>query len=243
MNYRCRTAGSTARLVGCLVLGILGNGCISDNRPEPEMRFRGDYTHGHEVDTFCPTLTAQCYWLDPQTPATIRDQLSSYSDTAPGSPYAASCLVVAAEVDDESPRTGFAADYDGLIRLEKVYGACEQTALVTQGDVSHRRWVAAFPKRFPAALTPELDFGQRIGSGVFVSGNDGCREFTAVFVLRGTVAEFTELESGPTGCLTEDEKPAFDPGEPFEPMLSPEHRLTLKTANGNVRFDLSDWVR
>ena len=207
------------------------------------MRFRGGYTRGHEVNAFCPALSSQCYWLDQRTPVTVRDQLSAYADTVAGSPYAATCLVVAEEVDTESPRQGFAADYDGLIHIHNVYGACGETALVTQGDISHRRWVAAAPERLPTMQTPELDFGQRIGSGAFVSGNDGCREFTAVVLLREDVVEFSELALGPTRCVANDEQPAFNPGEPVNLVLQPDHRLELTASGVIVGFELADWVR
>ena len=87
-------------------------------------RYQGDYTLGHEVNTFCPGSGAQCYWLAPGTGAAVRDQLRSlYEQNAPGL-YQPVCMVVAAEIDTESERTGFAIDTDGLITIKRVYGLC-----------------------------------------------------------------------------------------------------------------------
>ena len=87
-------------------------------------RYRGDYTLGHEVNVVCLDAGAACYWLAPGTSAAVRDQLRNlYEQNAPEL-YQPVCMVVAAEIDTESERTGFAIDTDGLITIKRVYGLC-----------------------------------------------------------------------------------------------------------------------
>lgn len=227
-----------------LVMMLLVSACTrGGGLPEPEMRYRGDYTRGHEVNTFCPQLSSRCYWVTGDTPDDVVDALAAVAERSGPEPYAKSCIVVTAEVDSESPRQGFAADYDGLIRIDQVHGDCDQVAFITQGDIAHRRWVATLPERFRTALTPTLDFGQRIDRGVFVEGNDGCHEFNAVVLLRDTLVEFSELELGRSQCLGTTEEPVFDPREPGSLVLRGSNRLQLTTSGVIVQFDLQDWVR
>ena len=108
------------QLLACL--SVLAVGCAPDAAGQ---RYRGGYTLGHEVNTFCPGSGAQCYWLAPGTGAAVRDQLGSlYEQNTPGL-YQPVCMVVAAEIDRESERTGFAVDTDGLITIKRVYGLCD----------------------------------------------------------------------------------------------------------------------
>lgn len=100
---------------------------------------RGDYTFGHEVNTFCPVTNSQCYWLGSKTSPAARDQLKQiYESKKPGL-YQPVCVVVEGVVDRDSPRDGFASDYDGLIHIETVSGACDDQALITPGDLNHAR--------------------------------------------------------------------------------------------------------
>ena len=100
---------------------VFAVGCAPDAAGQ---RYQGDYTLGHEVNTFCPEFGAQCYWLAPGTSAEVRGQLKSlYEQNTPGL-YRPVCMVVAAEVDTVSERTGFAIDTDGLITIKRIYGLC-----------------------------------------------------------------------------------------------------------------------
>jgi len=225
-----------------LVLVTVFTASVPASVAASETRYRGDYIAGHEVRTFCPANASRCYWLAPGTPAAVREALSSLAAPSAEPHYPETCVVVAAEGDTESPREGFAADYDGLIDIRKVYGRCDEITLVAQGDIAHHRWVASLPEPFNSPLTPSLDFGQRIGNGVFVSGNDGCSTFTAVVLLRDA-AEFSELELGPSNCGTIDEQPEFDLREAGSLTLHPDDRLQLQTSSALVRFELKDWMK
>ena len=232
-----------ARILGLLVLTTLGACMPQSTLPDADMRYRGDYTLGHEVNAFCPAGSSRCYWLDPNAAPEVRDALALAAKAGGDAPYPKVCVVVAGEVDTESARDGFAADYDGLIDVQTVYGFCEDVSLVTQGDLAHRRWVAAAPAVGRTGLTPTLDFGQRVGRGVFVEGNDGCQEFTAVLLLRNALIEFSALEWGASQCSQAQGKPAFNPREPAVLELGAENRLQLTTSIGVVLFDLRDWVQ
>ena len=88
-------------------------------------RYRGDYTLGHEVNSYCPEAGSQCYWLAPDTGSQVRDRLRMlYEQNSPGL-YKPVCMDVAAEIDTQSERTGFAADMDGLITITRVHGVCD----------------------------------------------------------------------------------------------------------------------
>ena len=64
-----------------LVFLILGY-VLPSYADEQALRYRGEYTYGHEVNTFCPKINSQCYWLNPTTSEEIRLQLrQSYPKT------------------------------------------------------------------------------------------------------------------------------------------------------------------
>ena len=104
----------------CLFIATVG--CVSN---ADSQRFRGGYTLGHGVNTFCPAPGSQCYWLAPGTSGEVRDRLRTiYQQASPGL-YQPVCMIVAGAIDTESERTGFAADADGLITITRVYGVCD----------------------------------------------------------------------------------------------------------------------
>lgn len=87
--------------------------------------YRGAYTYGHEVNTFCPDNGSQCFWLSPDTSAQVREQMKKiYRDRSPGL-YKPVCLIIDGEIDTLSSRTGFALDTDGLIKVNAVSGYCD----------------------------------------------------------------------------------------------------------------------
>ncbi|TXK92651.1 hypothetical protein BMR11_18320 [Methylococcaceae bacterium CS5] len=108
---------------------------------EQVQRYRGSYTLGHEVNIFCPEINSQCYWLSPSTEIQIRQQLQQLSKKHTIKPYQAVCVVIQGNIDRESRRVGFAANYAGLIEIVKVFGFCGQPEMVTQGDLQHHRWI------------------------------------------------------------------------------------------------------
>ena len=61
-----------------------------------------------------------------------------------GAPYESVCVVVEGEIarDPESrSQIGFAAQYDGLFSVTAIHGLCNETIIVTQGDLQHHRWL------------------------------------------------------------------------------------------------------
>jgi len=109
------------RLLLLLIL-VITVGCTSS---AVSQRYRGDYTLGHEVNTFCPEINSQCYWLSPDTDIRYRNQLKQiYREKSPGL-YKPVCVTITGEIDRESERMGFAIDTDGLITITRVYGDCD----------------------------------------------------------------------------------------------------------------------
>ena len=83
------------------------------------LRYRGQYTLGHEVNTFCPAINSQCYWLSPDTNPQIRLQLKQLIAYNTNKIYQAICLVVEGKINRDSEvksSIGFATDYDGIIQ-------------------------------------------------------------------------------------------------------------------------------
>ena len=107
------------QILGCVILTLAAS-CSDSNDPP----LRGIWTWGHEVRSFCPTEGQECFWVA-DTDTEILDQLRSLSPSVPGEPYQGTCILVEANVDRSSERTGFAADYDGLIRITRIVGQCE----------------------------------------------------------------------------------------------------------------------
>ena len=88
-------------------------------------KLRGDYTLGHEVNIFCPQSGSECFWLGPNSAQAARERLKRiYEERKPGL-YKPVCVVVDAVIDRDTPRQGFAADYDGLVDIVEVHGACD----------------------------------------------------------------------------------------------------------------------
>lgn len=237
---RARTA-----LTATVLLLAAGPACAADSEVQ---RYRGDYTLGHEVNVFCPAINSQCYWLSPETPNGIRSMLRQLSADSQSNPYDPVCVIIEANIDRDSPRTGFAADYDGQITVSQVYGICAEVSIVTQGDLQHHRWVLeaingqAWRPPEPGALRPELDFGERMR----VSGNAGCNGFSGAGVLRG---EYFLVEAliqtrrlcGPS--LDERELLLLTVlGSESRIRLHPDKALILESPTAVLRFRLRDWV-
>ena len=104
-----------------LLLLLLSAGCSAATESQ---RYRGDYTFGHEVNTFCPQINSQCYWLGPDTSQAVREQLKALYQQEKTGLYKPVCMVVEGVIDQDTPRDGFAADYDGLITITALEGDC-----------------------------------------------------------------------------------------------------------------------
>ena len=107
---------------------------------EHQLRYRGEYTYGHEVNIFCPAINSQCYWLSSETPDEVRVTLQNLSVELKARPYDSVCVVIEGEIDRQSARQGFAADYDGLVTVTRLFGLCAETTIITPGDLQHHRW-------------------------------------------------------------------------------------------------------
>jgi heat shock protein HslJ len=208
------------------------------------LRYRGEYIYGHEVEIFCPAINSQCYWPSPQTDMAIRRELRSLSAASEAPPYTPVCVVLEGSIDRLTPRTGFAADYDGLMSVTRVFGRCNETAIVTQGDLQHHRWLLERIDGEPVDVDgpmPELDFGERMT----VSGSLGCSTFSASTALRGSKLGFSDILTRSDACgpaSLEIEQIMFNVIS-AEPAVSigEEQQLILNSAGTELQFRLEDW--
>jgi len=186
-----------------LLLLLLSTGCSASTTGTESQRYRGDYTWGHEVNNFCPAINSQCYWLGPDTSQALRDQLKALYEQKRSGLYKPVCMIVEGYIDRETPRDGFAADYDGLITITALEGACTGNAAVVPSDLNHRRWVlsAIDGRAIDAADLPAvLDFGERL----FVEGSEGCQRFNGFAELSGNRIKFDKVEFDHSGCSAGD---------------------------------------
>ena len=125
---------------------------------------------------------SQCYWLSPDTSQQQRKQLNLLVAKNTNQAYEPICIAVAGEVNRDpaaKQAIGFAADYDGLFTLSRLYGLCDQSKVVTQGDLQHHRWVLESINGRSVDITnldnriPELEIGEQMT----VSGYLGCNRF------------------------------------------------------------------
>ncbi|MDH3713688.1 MAG: META domain-containing protein [Gammaproteobacteria bacterium] len=197
---------------------------------------------------FCPAINSQCYWLSRETPGEVRASLRQLYAERSAQPYEPVCVVVSAHIDRESGREGFAADYDGLITIAHTYGRCNETRIVTRGDLQHHRWIlvsvngeALRPDQLEK--TPELDFGEQM----HVSGNSGCNHISGTAALREAFFTIENLIATRRLC-----KPAQNELErtlqgvyagESTITLDREKTLTLDAGETVLRFRLQDWVK
>jgi len=222
--------------------------CAGSAAGDKLTRYRGNYTFGHEVSVFCPAVSSQCYWLSGNTPGELRAALRQLTEERTSSPYKPICVVVEGFIDRDSPRSGFAADYDGLVTLSRIYGPCEETAIVTQGDLQHHRWVLetingeALQPVEPGERIPELDFGEQMR----VSGSIGCNTISGTAVLREEYFVIERLIATGRLCGPAANEPELAVqtvlGSESLIRLRPDRALVLKSSAAELRFRLQDWV-
>jgi len=156
---------------------------------EQTLRYRGQYSFGHEVNIFCPQTNSQCYWIGPDTTQQQRDHLQQLVGENTAEAYQAICIVVEGKINRDpaaKQAVGFAADYDGLFTLTRLHGLCDGPQVVTQGDLQHHRWVlesidmVKFDSAKLGGKLPELEIGEQM----MASGNSGCNQFHGQAVLR-----------------------------------------------------------
>jgi heat shock protein HslJ len=214
-----------------------------------DSRFRGLYTFGHEVRSFCPDVSAQCYWVSPDSPPDVQAALRDLARARAGAPYEPVCVLVEGRIDRDSPREGFAADYDGLIIVHRLLGACSDIDMVIESDLRHHRWVlesvdgVPFARDPAAGPTPELDFGEQR----FVSGNTGCNRFSGMAVLDDDSlrVEFTTATTDepctPSRRLLESTLQSVLLGGATV-SLDERRRLILESPSARLVYRLRDWV-
>ena len=212
------------------------------------LRYRGEYTYGHEVRSFCPDINSQCYWIDGNTPDEIRAGLQLLATESADIPYTPVCVIIEGRIDRETIRTGFAADYDGLISVSRLFGRCNDSTIVTQGDLQHHRWILAsingevVNPEDPDGPVPELDFGEQMT----VTGYTGCNRLSGqaslrneyfmierpVSTLRACRPPWNEIESTVLKVLSRESQIRIDDGK----------HLILETRDVTLNFRLADWV-
>ena len=228
-----------------LVLFLAASDAISTElTSDNPVRYRGNYTVGHEVNSFCPQINSQCYWLSPKTPHTLQQQLKALSNAYQTKVYDAVCVVIEGRIDRASERQGFAADYDGLIVVSAVYDACSKTNLVVQGDLQHHRWVLNSINNAPVntrqfKTMPSLDFGDQM----FVAANDGCRQFSANAKLDNKMLVFQQVEMIKNACVTDSGlSDSLALNEKYWLITIPEPGiLKLQSNELELGFKLNDW--
>ncbi len=204
-------------------------------------RYRGDYTWGHEVNSFCPAINSQCYWLAPDTSPAVRDQLKALYQKEKAGLYKPVCVIVEGIIDRDSPRDGFAADYDGLITITALEGECDDSAAITPGDLNHRRWVLAAidGRAVDTADAPiVLDFGERL----FVEGREGCQRFSGFAELNGNQIAFAKVEFDRSGCDTGiPEAVLFSANISWQVALRDRDGLILSNTDTSLDFGRDAW--
>ena len=212
------------------------------------LRYRGEYTYGHEVNIFCPAINSQCYWLSGDTRGEVRDTLQTAAAQNTSKPYEPLCVVIEGQIDRDTRRDGFAADYDGLITVIRSYGRCDETSIVTHGDLQHHRWVLesingeALDADAMEGKIPDLDFGEQM----HVSGNSGCNRFSGSASLHDEYIRFGQLISTLMSCSPaqneiEHTVQEFLARTDIQIEIDGNY-LTLQSGKVSLRYRLQDWV-
>jgi len=85
---------------------------------ECDIHFRGVYTRGHEVRSFQPCQSNRQFWVSASS--WVQRPLTEYVEGHAAGPYHQVYLEFRGQMLDE-PLDGFAADYDGLVRVSEIY--------------------------------------------------------------------------------------------------------------------------
>ena len=219
---------------------------------EQALRYRGQYTFGHEVNTFCPAINSQCYWLSPETAQQQRQLLKQLATNNTSKAYEAICIVVEGRInrDPEAKNSiGFAAEYDGLFTVNTIFGLCSKTSIVTHGDLQHHRWIleSINGNKIEAEKLdnkiPEIDFGEQMT----VTGNTGCNRFSGQATLQGDQFVIGLMNSTMMFCTA----PQNDLERILKQVLGSESKITLddknnlvlETGDTRLEYRLKDWVR
>ena len=219
---------------------------------EQPLRYRGHYTFGHEVNTFCPAINSQCYWISPETARQQRQQLKQLVANNTSKAYQAICIVVEGKInrDPEAKNSiGFSARHDGLFTVNSIFGLCSKTSIVTHGDLQHHRWVLVsingnkIEAEKLGNKIPEIDFGEQMT----VTGNTGCNRFFGQATLQRNQFVIGSMKSTRMSCTASQNKMELK----LKQLLGSESKITIDDKRnlmleaGDTRLDyrLNDWVR
>ena len=163
--------------------------------------------------------------------------------------YEAICIVAEGRINRDpvaKQAIGFAADYDGLFTVSKLYGLCGKSSLVTQGDLQHHRWIleSINGKKIEAAALygriPELEIGEHM----VASGYSGCNRFHGKAALRNDQFSIHPLASTRMYCKAEqnDIESMLLKFLGLESTISidADRNLILQTDDSLLRFRLQD---
>lgn len=238
-----RSAGATV----VLVLSMASTVVASSGAIPELLRYRGEYTYGHEMRRFCPAISSQCYWVAAATSQAVHSALDKMAADSADEPYRPVCVVIEGRIDREAKRVGIAADYDGLISITRVFGRCNETEIVTQGDLQHHRWLLesidndSLDPGELYGMVPEIDFGARMT----VSGNAGCNHFWGQAVLREQFIVIEHMGSTRRTCLpaqAEVERMVKQVlGNESVVTIGANRKLTLNSDSVVLRFRPFDW--
>ncbi len=219
---------------------------------EQPLRYRGHYTLGHEVNIFCPVINSQCYWISPETTRQQRQQLKQLVDNNTGKSYQPICIVVEGKInrDPEARKNiGFAVKYDGLFTVNSIFGLCDKSSIVTQGDLQHHRWIFEsingnnIEVEKPGITLPEIDFGEQMT----VSGNTGCNRFSGRATLHNDQFIIGSMTSTTMSCSASQNKVELKLrqilGSESTITIDDKKNLILETEDIRLVYRLSDWVR
>jgi len=219
---------------------------------EQALRYRGQYTFGHEVNTFCPSINSQCYWLSPETARQQRQLLQQLVANNTSKAYQSICVVVEGKInrDPEAKNSiGFAAGYDGLFTVNTIFGLCSKTGIVTHGDLQHHRWIleSINGNKIEAEKLdnkiPEIDFGEQMT----VSGNTGCNKFSGKATLQGDQFVISPMNSTMMFCTAPQNDLELTLkqvlGSKAKITLDDKKKLILEAGDTRLEYRLKDWVR
>ena len=237
--------------IAALLLTLLISGLLMPRVASAEsIRYRGQYTVGHEVNSFCPEINSQCYWLSPETKPEIRQQLQKMVMANTSKPYEKICIVVEGEINrnsNDKSRIGFADNYDGLFSVEKIFGICDQGEIVTQGDLQHHRWVLesinnAKVNKNALHKIPELDFSELMT----VSGNTGCNNFSGHAILEDKYFYISGMISTEMFCSGSQSGIEYLLKTLLthraEIIIDQKKILILREGENQLSYHLKDWV-
>ncbi len=228
-------------------LSVVSSACAIDQT----LRYRGQYSIGHEVNIFCPDINSQCYWISPDTTQQQRKLLRQLVKENTEKVYEAICVVVEGQINQDpvaKQAIGFAADYDGLFTVSKIYGLCDKSGFVTQGDLQHRRWLLESINGNKIEATaldnriPELEIGEQM----MASGYSGCNRFHGKAVLLEDRFIIGSMASTRMFCKPEQNDIEHlllqVLGRESTISIDVDKNLILKTDDGLLLFRLQDRI-